>query len=103
MDYGACTGNFNNQRGIEPNEIDVESWELKSIGMRIEHQAYLKCSRKVPITRYAPDYRFRGTQSSISRYNQQPRIKNIKTRDCYAKVKKIILRRITDGILKSRP
>jgi len=83
--------------GSEPIEIDADSWELKEY--RDTHRAAeltIKCSRKVPITRYAHVIASEGHKVLFRGYIQQPRIKNIKTRELLCKGEEdLLLRRFT--------
>ncbi|MHC1687962.1 MAG: hypothetical protein AB9879_09685 [Methanothrix sp.] len=83
--------------GQEPIEIDVEDWNLKRY--QDAHRASeftIKCSRRIPITRYALVKAIEGNKVLFRGYIQKPKIKNLRERELTCKGEEDwLLRRFT--------
>jgi hypothetical protein len=83
--------------GRDPIEIDVEDWNLKKY--QDAHRAAelnLKCSRRIPITKFALIQAKEGNQYLFRGYIQKPKIKNLQERELNCKGEEdFLLRRVT--------
>jgi len=83
--------------GKEPIEIEADSWDLREYADASKAAEFsIKCSRKIPIQRWAHVVATEGNDVLFRGYVTSPRIKNINTREINCKGEEhLLLRRFT--------
>ena len=81
----------------EPIEIEADSWELREYADASKAAEFsIKCSRKIPIQRWAHVIATEGNDVLFRGYVASPKIKNINTRELVCKGEEhLLLRRFT--------
>ena len=81
----------------EPIEIEADSWDLREYADASKAADFsIKCSRKIPIQRWAHVVATEGNDVLFRGYVSSPRIKNINTRELICKGEEhLLLRRFT--------
>ena len=81
----------------EPIEIEADSWDLREYADASKAAEFsIKCSRKIPIKRWAHVVATEGNDVLFRGYVSTPRIKNINTRELICKGEEhLLLRRFT--------